>query len=166
MCLDRCSEPYQLPEHIFHSVRGSRMAPRLELRIDPCALGGGRAIPPRLDLDPEPDPPAGVPDIEVGDPRGHHRPLGLAGTGDVTAERLERPDDLPLDPLLGGSSHHATPARAVPRDTWRSASSLAIRSGTFALASAAAIGGQTELPTILTCSALVSFRPSAPRSIV
>src|SRR5690625_3695971 len=105
MCLDRCSEPYQLPEHILHAVRDYRMAPRLELRIDPCALGGGRAIPPRLDLDPEPDPPAGVPDIEVGDPRGHHRPLGLAGAGDVTAERLERPDDLPLDPLLGGSSH-------------------------------------------------------------
>src|SRR5690625_4713434 len=105
MCLDRCSEPYQLPEHILHAVRDYRMAPRLALRVAPRALVGGAALPPGLDRAPQPDPPAGVRDIEVGDPRGHHRPLGLAGAGDVTAERLERPDDLPLDPLLGGSSH-------------------------------------------------------------
>jgi hypothetical protein len=45
------------------------------------------------------------------------------------------------------------------------AASRAIISGTFPRASAAAIGGHTEFPTMRTCSVFVRRRPSAPRSI-
>src|SRR5690606_30863893 len=101
------------------------------LRLVPGELRGGRLVSPGLHLDPEADLPAGMPDVEVWDPGGHHRPLGLARAGHIEPEHPECADDPRLDPLLGraaADAHDGRAGHAAPPATARSSTPCDSRS--------------------------------------